>query len=61
MYSPYGLHSMSRQYREDALRDARARHLEGWLRANRRTRSGKSRASLSSGVMSMLHAVMPSR
>jgi hypothetical protein len=33
MYSLYGFHSMSKQYREEALRDARTRHLEGWLRA----------------------------
>ena len=37
MYSPYGFHSMSQQYREEALKDARRRHLEGWLRAQRRS------------------------
>jgi hypothetical protein len=44
MYNPYDFHSMSKQYREEALRDARARHLEGWLRTDRRARSKRSRA-----------------
>jgi hypothetical protein len=61
MYSPYGFHSMSKQYREGALRDARTRHLEGWLRANRRARFGRSRAGLvRAGVVSLLHAMVPS-
>jgi hypothetical protein len=36
MYAPHGFHSMSKQYREEALRDAQRRHLEASLRANRR-------------------------
>ncbi len=36
MYNPYGFHSMSELYREEVLRDARTRHLEGWLRVERR-------------------------
>lgn len=47
MYSPYGLHSMSKLYREEALRDARTRHLEGRLRAERRRiEPGQSRGGL---------------
>ena len=34
MYNPYGFHSMSKVYREEALRDARTRHLEGRKRAD---------------------------
>jgi hypothetical protein len=35
MNNPYGFHSMSKQYRQEALRDARTRHLEGRLREDR--------------------------
>ena len=45
MYSPYGFHSMTKRYRQEALRDARTRHLEGWLRENRKTCAGRSRLS----------------
>jgi hypothetical protein len=62
MYSPYGFHSMSKRYREMALRDARTRHLEGWLRADRRVRSGRSRAGLAwEGLLSMLPAMVISK
>jgi hypothetical protein len=62
MYSSYGFHSMSKQYRQEALRDALTRHLEGWLRMDRQARFGRSRAGLASGgVLSVLHAVVTSR
>jgi hypothetical protein len=51
MYNPYGFHSMSKLYREEALHNARTRHLEGWLRADRRARSGRSRAGLALGYV----------
>jgi len=56
MYNPYGLHSMSKLYREEALRDARTRHLEGRLRAGRRrVDPGRSRAALAwNGLVSLL-------
>jgi hypothetical protein len=61
MYNPYGFHSMSKQYREEALRDARTRHLEGWLRADRKSRSGPNRASLGwASVLSLLRATVTS-
>jgi hypothetical protein len=61
MHSPYSFHSMSKQYREEALRDARTQHLEGWLRANRRARSKRSRVGLAWGrVLSLLHVAVPS-
>jgi hypothetical protein len=49
MYNPYGFHSMSNQYREEALRDARRRYLEARLPANRRVDRGRSRAGLAWG------------
>jgi hypothetical protein len=49
MYAPYGFHSMSKQYREEVLRDARIRHLEVRLRANRRDDPGRSRTDLAWG------------
>jgi len=50
MYNPYGFHSMSRRYREEAVRDARTRHLEGRLRAERRrVDPGRGRAALAWG------------
>lgn len=62
MYNPYDLHSMSKLYRQEALRDARTRHLEGWLRADRRARCGRSLAGLTrDGVLSMLYAVVTSK
>jgi hypothetical protein len=61
MYNPYGFHSMSKQYREEALRDARTRHLEGWLRSGRRARPGHSRIGLPREVLSILHALVTSQ
>jgi hypothetical protein len=46
MYNSYGFHSMSNQYRAEAIRDAQRRHLEARLRANRRFDPGRSRAGL---------------
>ena len=56
MYNPYGFHSMSKLYREEALRDARTRHHEGRLRTERRrVESGWGRADLSwRGLVSLL-------
>ena len=52
MYNPYGLHSMSKLYREEVLRDARTRHLEGRLRAERRrVDPGRSRPALAWGAL----------
>ena len=52
MYNPYGIHSMSKLYREEALRDARTRHLEGRLRAERRrVDPGRSRPALAWGAL----------
>jgi hypothetical protein len=61
MNNPYDLHSSSKVYREEALRAARTRHLEGRLRADRRARPGQSRVGLAwGGVLSLLHATVPS-
>ena len=56
MYNPFGFHSMSKLYREEALRDARTRHLEGRLRAERcRVDPGRKRADLAwGGLVSLL-------
>jgi hypothetical protein len=35
MYNPYVLHTWSKQYCEDALREARVRHLSDRARPNR--------------------------
>jgi hypothetical protein len=35
MYNPYDIHSWSKQYREDAWREAQARHRSPLLRADR--------------------------
>ena len=58
MYEPYGFHYMSKQYREEVLRDARTRHLEGRLRAEqRRARFRRGRAGLArGGVLSLLRS-----
>jgi hypothetical protein len=58
MYNPYGLHSMSKLYREEAVSDARTRHLEGRLRAGRRrVDPGQSRADLAwGGLLSLLRS-----
>ena len=52
MYNPYDFHSMSKLYREEALQDARTRHLEGRLRAERRrVDPGRSRGDLVWGAL----------
>ena len=43
MENPYSLHFYSGYQRQDALRDARRRHLMVRARASRRSRSGRSR------------------
>jgi len=48
MNNPYDLHSWSRQYRQERLRDAQTTHLEGWLRKDRKTRSERGSVSLAS-------------
>ena len=42
MNNPYDVHSWSRQYREEALRETRARHLADSARAARKRSSGRS-------------------
>ena len=58
MHDPYSLHSMSKLYREEALRDARTRHLRGRLRAERRRSilGGAERSLAWGGLMTLLHA-----
>ena len=60
MYSPYGFHSMSKKYREEALRDVRMRHLQWQLWADHRVPMGQSRVGLlRDGVLSLLHVAGP--
>ena len=40
-YPYYDLHSWSKLYREEALQEARVRHLTHWAKAHRRPRSEK--------------------
>jgi hypothetical protein len=42
MNNPYDVHSWSKLYREEALREARKRHLADSARAARRRLSGRS-------------------
>ena len=42
MNNPYDVHSWSRLYREEALQEARRRHLEGQLRENGKVSSGRT-------------------
>jgi hypothetical protein len=49
MNAPYGFDLMSKQYREEALRDAQRQHLEARLRAHRRVDPERSRADLALG------------
>jgi hypothetical protein len=46
MDNPYDVQSWSRLYREDALREARKRHLDGRAGAERGRRFGRNRVSL---------------
>ena len=57
MYNPYGFHSMRQQYREEAMRDARTRHLEERLQANRTPRPGW--ASLLLAKLALVGAASP--
>ena len=41
MNNSYDIHSWSKHYREERLRDAQAMHLEGRLRDDRKARSGR--------------------
>ena len=49
MHNPYELHTWSKQYREDALREAQVRHFEARARTNR--------ASGSQGLFGFLRSV----
>jgi hypothetical protein len=55
MESLYDLHSWSKQYREEALGEARKRDLLARARVGRQRRSGRSRVGLAwASVLSML-------
>jgi len=55
MNNPYDLHSWSKLYREEVLQETQRRHLKGWLRANRRAQSERSRVGLAwSAVLASL-------
>lgn len=55
MNNPYDLHSRSKEYRDERLREASRTHLEVGLRADRWARSGRIRAGLAwGGVLSLL-------
>jgi hypothetical protein len=55
MIHPYQLHSLSKLYHEEALREARTRHLEGRLREARKARSGRGPVGLAlASVLSMV-------
>jgi hypothetical protein len=46
MNNPYDLHSWSKHYRKEALREAERRHLVERVRAGRESRSGRSHVGL---------------
>jgi hypothetical protein len=46
MNSPYDLHYWSTQYRQERLREARTKQLQGRLRECRKARSGRGFVSL---------------
>ena len=55
MYYPYDLHSASRLYREEALREARKRHLLEQAKGSHRPRFGlRDVVSAVSGALSVL-------
>ena len=55
--NPYDFHYYSKLYREEALREARERHLIGLARADRERPSGLSRIVLGwSRLLSLLRA-----
>ena len=55
MNNPYDIHSWSTQYRQEALREARTRQLEGRLRKDRKARSGRGSVSLAlANVLSLM-------
>ena len=55
MNSPYDIHSWSKQYRHERLRDAQTTHLEGRLRKDRKTRSERGSVSLAlANVLSLV-------
>lgn len=50
MNYPYDLHAWSKYYREEALKEARERHLAEHARADRKQRCGQSRVGLVSAM-----------
>lgn len=46
MNYPYDLHAWSKHYRQEALKEARERHLAEQARADRKQRSGQSRVGV---------------
>lgn len=61
MNNPYDVHSWSKEYREEALREARKRHLANSARAARRRLSGRSSVGLAwTSVLTRLGQLRPS-
>ena len=57
----YDLHSWSKHYREEALREARTRHLVQWVRANNRKPAfmrGTAKLVAAASLMAMLAAML---
>ena len=56
MNNPYDVHSWSKQYREEAMQEARTRHLVDRARAERSRPSRRSLVSLAlASVLSQVH------
>ena len=54
MHNPYDLHSWSTQYRQEALREARKRHLVEQAKGNRRPHTGLGRVGFAlSGALNV--------
>jgi hypothetical protein len=54
MYNPNDLHSWSKQYREDALREAQARHLADSTPDNRGSGDGRLFGFVRRGALALL-------